>query len=153
MKKNRLLAMCLALVLMFMVAVVPASAAEVTEQPDSAISMTTAVIEPRAVQRTWNNLTVETQFQYLPTGNGNKIANWYGSYATFIFENKSSSDQITLRIRDFDPNGNEQHTYTETLRGNGGSIVVKVTPGGYYTVEAKASRRMTQVRLTTSTER
>lgn len=154
MKVKKFFSICLAVMMMLSVVVFPASAAEKAQTSNEVVPVTR--VEPRNVQRQWKDLTLTTSYKYLDTGNHNKIDNWYGSYATFTFENKSSSDKIILRIKDYDKNGNEQHSYEKTLTGNGGSTTVKVTPSGYYMVEAKSGNSgvsISGVNLSTSTER
>ena len=107
MKAKKILATCLAVAMMLSAAALPTSASEVSQVSSSIASTTVA---PRNVQRNWTNLSIGTSYTYLDTGNNYKISNWYGSYATFVFENKSSSDTITLRITDYDKNGNQQHS-------------------------------------------
>jgi len=112
MKAKKILATCLAVAMMLSAAALPTSASEVPQVSSSIASTTVA---PRNVQRNWTNLSIGTSYTYLDTGNNYKISNWYGSYATFVFENKSSSDIITLRITDYDKNGNQQHSYKTFL--------------------------------------
>lgn len=150
MKAKKILATCLAVAMMLSAAALPTSASEVPQVSSSIASTTVA---SRNVQRNWTNLSIGTSYTYLDTGNNYKISNWYGSYATFVFENKSSSDTITLRITDYDQNGNQQHSYIKNLSGNGGSATVKVTPGGYYMVEARSNKSISGVNLSTYTEK
>lgn len=153
MKVKKFFSICLAVMMMLSVLVFPASATELDIASNEVMSVTS--VQPRNVQKQWTNLTLGTSYAYLDTGNKDKIDNWYGSYATFTFENKSSSDKIKLRIKDYDKNGNEQHSYEKTLYGNGGSVTVKVTPKGYYMVEAKSGTgvSLSGVNLSTYTER
>lgn len=153
MKIKKIFSICLAVLMMLSVLAFPASAAELDIASDETISATN--VEPRNVQRNWTNLSIGTSYKYLDTGNNNKIDNWNGSYATFTFENKSNSYKVTLRITDYDKNGNKQHGYEETIKGDGGSVTVKVTPGGYYMVEAKSGTgvSISGVNLSTYTER
>ena len=144
---------CFAALLAVSAVAVPVSAAEVptTVQEDSSH----ITIEPRIVQKNWKNLSIYTSYKKLPTGNTSeeRIANWYGSYATVIFENKTSQDYITLRITDYDTNGRVQKSYERTISGSGGATTVKVTPGSYYTVEAKSTKSLNGVDISTFTER
>lgn len=134
MKAKRILATCLAVAMMLSAAALPTSASEVP-QVSSSIASTT--VTPRNVQRNWTNLSIGTSYTYLDTGNNYK----------------SSSDTITLRITDYDQNGNQQHSYIKNLSGNGGSATVKVTPSGYYMVEARSNKSISGVNLSTYTEK
>lgn len=144
---------CFAALLAVSAVAVPVSAAEVSTAVQEDSSHIT--IEPRIVQKNWRNLSISTSYKKLPTGNTSeeKIANWYGSYATVIFENKSSQDYITIRITDYDKNGRVQQRYERNIFGEGGATTVKVTPGSYYTVEAKSSKPLNGVDISTFTER
>lgn len=153
MKAKKLFLTCFAALLAVSVVALPVSAAE---QPEiSQESFETMTVQPRNVQKNWKDLSIYTYYKKLPTGDTSeeKLSNWYGSFATVVFENKSSQDIITFRLKDYDKNGIEQHSYTFNLAGNGGHNTVKVTPDGYYTIEAKSSKSLSGVNISTYTER
>ena len=150
MKAKKILATCLAVAMMLSAAALPTSASEVSQVSSSIASTTVA---PEMFKETGQiflsvhpilTLTLETITKF-PTG--------MAFYATFVFENKSSSDTITLRITDYDKNGNQQHSYIKNLSGNGGSTTVKVTPSGYYMVEVRSNKSISGVNLSTYTEK
>lgn len=119
----------------------------------SAAEKDSGSMAPRQVSQSWSNLTLGSDYVTLSTGNNGKIDNWYGSYATVTFSNKNTSDYISIKVIDYDSNGNVQSTKTSTVYGSGGSAQFKVTPGAYYVVQARKGNVSSGINLSTYTDR
>lgn len=152
MKAKKVLAIGIACVALLFTLIIPVSASEPVNNGDSVIVSEDAVT--RQVSQKWDSLSLDDSYKTLPTNNAGDIDNWYGSYATVTFRNKGSSDYIYINIFDYDSNGNRNHAYYDLkLYGNGDSITKKVTPGGYYRVQAKSGNVSTGINLSTYTDR